>query len=253
MSQWDAHIYDTSLKFVADYGKEVVELLNPQKGETILDLGCGTGDLTAEIADKGAHVIGLDRSDMMLERARAKHSNIQFVKGDILTLSHSELVDAVFANASLHWVTKPEQAVNNIFKALKPGGRLVAELGGKGNVAKIIDSIQSTILSAGFQTTEMSEVFYFPSIGEYATLLEKSGFRVEFCQLFERPTLILKGSEGFQDWIRVFGILLFKNVPFSKQNELLQKAAELMAERLERDERYFADYVRLRVVARKLA
>jgi len=251
MSQWDAHLYDTSLKYVADFGCELVELLNPQKGENVLDLGCGTGDLTSEIASKGAKVIGLDLSEKMLERARQKFPQLNFVQGDILALSYPEPVDAVFANASLHWVTKPDLAAANIYKALKPGGRLVAELGGKGNVATIIDSIQTTVSEAGFQTANLNDIVYFPSIGEYASLLERNGFRVEFCQLFDRPTLIMKGAKGFEDWIKVFGILLFKNVPLSKQAELVSKAAELMASRLERDERYFADYVRLRIVARK--
>lgn len=252
MAAWDAHIYDTSLKFVADFGRELIDLLKPEKGETILDLGCGTGDLTNEIASKGAKVIGLDQSESMLEKARTKFGEIEFVNADAASFQLPEKVDAVFSNAALHWITKQDQVLNSIYNNLKPNGRLVAELGAKGNVEKIVNSIQTVIKNEDYKPVEMSDIFYFPSPGEYATLLEKNGFRVEFMQLFERPTMIMNVPQGFIDWIKVFGILLFQNVPLNQRPPLITKAAELMAQKLEKDERYFADYIRLRVVARKL-
>lgn len=252
MAEWDAHLYDTSLRFVADFGRELIDLLKPSKDETILDLGCGTGDLTNEIASKGARVIGLDQSESMLEKARSKFGKIEFINADATNFKLSEKVDAVFSNAALHWVTSQDQVLKSIYNSLKPNGRLVAELGAKGNVSKIVDSIQTVIKKEGFTPVEMSDIFYFPSPGEYATLLEKVGFRVEFMQLFERPTMIMNVPQGFIDWIKVFGILLFQNVPLNQRPSLITKAAELMAQRLETDERYFADYVRLRVVARKI-
>jgi trans-aconitate methyltransferase len=252
MSHWNAHLYDTSLKYVADYGKELVALLNPKKDERILDLGCGTGDLTIEIAQKGAHVIGLDNSETMLRRAREKYPKIEFMQGDAIDFKLEEPVDAVFSNAVLHWVTQQEMAVKNIYASLKKGGRFVAELGGKGNVHKIIESIQNVIAQAGYKTVDFNHVFYFPSIGDYATLLEKTGFQVEASYLFERPTLILNGEAGFRDWVNVFGILFFQNVPSNKKDELIAKAVEGMMKSLEKDDRYFADYVRLRVLASKV-
>ncbi|MDX1920688.1 MAG: methyltransferase domain-containing protein [Candidatus Caenarcaniphilales bacterium] len=253
MAEWDAHVYDTSLKFVSDYGKELIDLLKPQKGESILDLGCGTGDLTAEIASKGAKVIGLDQSATMLEKAKVKYSHLQFVNADAANFNLPEKVDAVFSNAALHWITDQYSVLKSVFASLKTNGRLVAELGAKGNVEKIVDSIQTVIKQGGYEQVQLSEIFYFPSPAEYATLLEKIGFRVEFMQLFERPTMIMDVPQGFIDWIKVFGILLFQNVPLNERPKLIQKAAELMAQKLEKDERYFADYIRLRVVARKLS
>jgi trans-aconitate methyltransferase len=252
MSQWNAHLYDTALKFVSDYGKDVVELLKPTKGETILDLGCGTGDLTAEIAASGAKTIGLDNSKTMLERASKKHPEIAFIYGEATDFTLEEPVNAVFSNATLHWVIDQEKALANVYKTLKPNGRLVVELGGKGNVHCIIDSIQKAISQAGYPTVELSDIFYFPSVGEYASLLEKVGFRVECCFLFERPTLIMNGAQGFKDWIDVLGIRLFQNVPINRRPEVIDQAVALMMIWLEKDERYFADYVRLRVAARKI-
>lgn len=252
MARWDAHVYDTSLKYVSDYGKELVDLLNPQQGEKILDLGCGTGELTQEIAKSGASVIGFDQSETMIERAKSKNGNIEYIVGDITSYKSSEEYDAVFSNAVLHWVTNQEEALSNVYGILKPNGRFVAELGAKGNVQTIIDSIQNVIKDSGYPTKEVSEVLQFPSIGEYANLLESHGFWIESLFQFKRPTLILDGVQGFINWINVFGILLFENVPTELKKELIEKAAKQMAEKLEKDERYFADYVRLRIVVRKI-
>lgn len=252
MSHWDAHVYDTSLKFVSDYGKEVVALLNAKPGETILDIGCGTGDLSAEIAAVGTKVIGLDNAEEMLQRAAKKYPQITFLKADAQDFKLDEPVDAVFSNAALHWIPNQESVLENIYRSLKTPGRLVVELGGKGNVQKIIDSIQASIIEAGYQTVQLGDIFYFPSIGEYASLLEKVGFEVETCHLFERPTLIMDGAEGFQNWINVLGIRLFQNVPLLKRQEVIDRAIALMMNKLEKDERYFADYVRLRVSAKKI-
>ncbi len=253
MSHWNAQVYDNSLKFVSDYGRELVGLLNPQKGERILDLGCGTGDLTIEISNAGAEVTGLDSSDNMLERARQKYPQLPFVKGEAESFSFNAPFDAVLSNAALHWINEGEQekTLKNIFQHLKPNARFVAEMGGKGNVQKITNSIQSTISEAGYKTVDLTNVFYFPSIGEYATLMEKVGFTVEACWLFERPTHILNGKDGLKDWVSLFGIHFFQNVPNSHHADLMSKAVDKMLQVLEKDERFFADYVRLRFIAKK--
>ncbi|MDJ0625758.1 MAG: methyltransferase domain-containing protein [Candidatus Caenarcaniphilales bacterium] len=251
MTRWDAHVYDTSLKYVADYGKELVDLLNPQKGESILDLGCGTGELSREIAKSGAIITGLDNSESMLEKAKSKNGNIKYLNQDITSFQASEEYDAIFSNAVLHWITNQDKVLENLCKALKPNGRLVVELGAKDNVATIIGSIQELIKEEGYPIKEVSDIVFFPSIAEYATLLESKGFWIESISQFKRPTLILDGVQGFINWINVFGIILFENVPKDIKPKLIEKAANSMARKLEKDERYFADYVRLRVVARK--
>ena len=100
--RWDAGAYDESFRFVSDHGASLVELLDPQPGERILDLGCGTGRLAAEIAARGAAVVGLDRDSAMLEVARAQFPGIEFVQGDGEALAVAGPFDAVFSNAALH-------------------------------------------------------------------------------------------------------------------------------------------------------
>jgi trans-aconitate methyltransferase len=114
----------------------VLALLNPQRGERILDVVCGTGHLTKLIAEAGAEVVG-DSSPEMVETARAASPDINFVVADAADFSFTEPFDAVFSNAALHWVTKAEQAVVCMAQSLKQGGRFVVELGGKGNIAAI--------------------------------------------------------------------------------------------------------------------
>jgi trans-aconitate methyltransferase len=251
MSNWDVSIYDNSLKFVSDYGVELVDLLHPLKGENILDFGCGTGDLTKVIADKGASVEGFDRSKTMIEGARKKFPTIKFHEGDFHNFKFDHQFDAVFSNAVMHWIQPAIEPIEFIFNTLKPGGRFVFEMGAKGNVKKIIDSIQETISQNGFKTVDEKNVVFFPSIGEYTPILEQAGFEVRFCQVFDRPTLLLNGVQSCVDWIKVFGIALLQNVPLGEQENIIEKASSLMATRLEKDERFFADYRRLRVVAFK--
>ncbi|MDX1918473.1 MAG: methyltransferase domain-containing protein [Candidatus Caenarcaniphilales bacterium] len=251
MSRWDAHVYDTSFRFVSEHGKELITLLKPQKGELILDIGCGTGEICHEIAQSGARVIGIDNSETMLERARQKWSDIEYLHADVSSFSLAEKADAIFSNAALHWVVDQRSALTNIYYALKPGGRMVAELGGKGNVKAVLESIQTTIERAGYQLAPLEEVFYFPSIAEYACLLEEIGFEVELCHLFPRFTPLNNPNEDYRNWINVFGILLFKNVPLTKRTELIAQAADLITDKLIQNDRYFVDYVRLRVVAHK--
>lgn len=252
MSHWNASIYDNSFKFVSEYGKELIELLRPQKGELILDLGCGTGDLTNQIALYGAQPIGLDQSETMLQRAKQKYNNLEFHQADATDFNFDAFFDAVFSNSVLHWIPEQDKVITNIHKALKKNGRFIAEMGAKGNVRKIIESIQNAIQAANFKNVPLEEVFYFPSLGQYASLLEKNGFAVEAAFMFERPTSIENGKADFKDWVNIFGVLFFQHVPISKKPEIVDQAISKMLKELEKNERYYADYVRLRIVAKKL-
>ena len=251
MSEWNANIYDHSFRFVSEYGRELIDLLNPQKGELILDLGCGTGDLTNQIAQRGAVVIGLDQSETMLERARSKYSQLEFQQADATDFCFEKPVDAIFSNAVLHWIPEQEKVIANIYKSLKKGGRFIAELGAKGNVNQIIQAIQNAICKADYKNVPLEEVFYFPSLGEYTSLLEKNGLMVSAAFSFERPTLFENGQADFRDWVNIFGILFFQNVPVSKRAKIIDSAVAEMLDNLAEDERHYADYVRLRIVARK--
>ena len=135
--RWDANLYDKSHSFVNQMAGGVLELLNAKPGERILDLGCGTGPLTQKIADSGASVVGVDASPSMIAKARETYPSLHFEVMDALAMSFAKPFDAIFSNAALHWVKPPEVAIAKMFDAIKPGGRLVLEMGGKGNVATI--------------------------------------------------------------------------------------------------------------------
>nr|WP_330220445.1 class I SAM-dependent methyltransferase [Neobacillus mesonae] len=101
---WDANLYDTNYSFVSKYGNSLVELLAPKQGEKILDLGCGTGDLANTIYEVGGDIVGVDKSETMVEQAIRKYPHIQFMVQDATDLDFHSQFDAVFSNAALHWV-----------------------------------------------------------------------------------------------------------------------------------------------------
>src|SRR5215217_4859847 len=123
--RWDSSLYDESFGIISAFGAGVVELLAPRPGERIVDLGCGTGALTAEIAAAGAEIVGIDASEAMIDRARELYPQLRFevAKGEEFTLEYP--VDAVFSSAALHWMSPPEAVAASVARALKPGGRFV--------------------------------------------------------------------------------------------------------------------------------
>ncbi|WP_334076103.1 MULTISPECIES: class I SAM-dependent methyltransferase [Paenibacillus] len=249
---WQPGMYDDKLGFVSAYGKGVVELLHPQKGERILDLGCGTGDLTQQIADAGADVSGMDLSAPMIEQARQKYPGLDFRVGDAESFRLPEPVDAVFSNAALHWMKDAGAVADSVRNALKPGGRFVAEFGGKGNVLAIVQCLAEVLRSDYGLDVGPLNPWYFPSLGEYSALLEEAGFRVTFAAHFDRPTLLGENREGLFHWLDGFAAGPFlSGFGQAEKKEIFQKVADLAEEQLYRDGSWYADYVRLRIVAVK--
>lgn len=248
--QWNAHLYDQRHSFVSQYGTNLVEILNPQKHENILDLGCGTGDLARIIMDLGSLVLGVDKSANMVEQAKLKYEDIPFEVMDATELDFEEEFDAVFSNATLHWVKPPDKALRCIHRSLKQGGRFVAEFGGKGNVQAITDEIIRQIRAEGLQFADSQFPWFYPSVGEYTSLMEEAGFRVTFAQHYDRPTQ-LDGAQGLQNWIEMFGDQLFNGIHEVKKQNIIRRVEENLKDALFEDGHWFADYKRIRVVAVK--
>jgi trans-aconitate methyltransferase len=245
-NSWDAEQYEGKHSFVWRLGAGVVELLAPQPSERILDLGCGTGQLTAEIAKKCAHAVGLDNSTNMIGQARQNYPGLTFVLGDAVSFHFEEPFDAVFSNAVLHWVKNADTAADSIARALRRGGRFVAEFGGHGNTRSILDALRAVL---GTEADARCP-WYYPSIGEYASVLERHGLEVRQAELFDRFTP-LEGETGMEDWLRMFCGSFFKGM---SADEVTAKVRELVG--LLRPERYSdgvwsVDYRRLRVLAVK--
>jgi trans-aconitate methyltransferase len=245
---WDPTLYDGRHAFVYQLAGELLNLLAAQPAERIVDLGCGTGHLTARIAEAGADVLGLDMSPAMIEQARANFPRLCFAVADATSFTVSEPVDAVLSNATLHWVQPPEAAVARIAAALKPGGRFVAEFGGRGCVQAIIEAANGA-LDGRFGACGP---WYFPSVGQYTPLLEGQGLEVRFATLFDRPTVLDDGERGLRNWIAMFAGPFFATLPDERREATLRQIEATLRPRLWKDDHWVADYRRIRLVAVKL-
>jgi trans-aconitate methyltransferase len=246
---WNATLYDGKHSFVWQHGAALVELLAPRPGERILDLGCGTGHLTAQLAAAGAEVVGIDSSAEMIKQARDSYPALRFELADARNFAGDEAFDAVFSNAALHWIREPEQVIRSIHHALKPEGRFVAELGGKGNVQTIATALDHAAQRLGHGPFESA--WYFPGVAEYATLLEGGGLEVTLALLFERPTQ-LQGEQSLREWVRMFAGWFLDRIAAAQRAEFLGLVEEEVRPLLYREGHWYADYRRLRVVARRM-
>ena len=251
-NQWKSALYESKHSFVWRYGADCLELLSPQIGDRILDLGCGTGRLTAQIAASGAIAIGIDQAPTMVAQAQQNYPDLQFEVADARNFQFAEPFDAVFSNATLHWIKEPEAVITCIWNALKPGGRFVAEFGGKGNINAIVTAINNALEAVGYPVQPQLNPWYFPSIGDYSMLLEKQGFSVTYATLFPRPTGLEDGENGLQNWLEMFANSFLQAIPANKRPSVIQHIENQLRPQLYRDGTWFADYKRLRVVATKV-
>jgi len=248
-NRWDSSLYDDKHSFVTRYGEDLLSLLAAQAGERILDVGCGTGHLTAAIAGTGAVAVGMDSSAEMLGKARESYPELEFFEADVRDFRVEAPFDAVFSNAALHWVTAAAEAAGCMARALKAGGRLVVEFGGKGNIGSIVEGVREAIREVSGR--DQQHQWYFPSIAEYGAVLESAGFEVEAAWLFPRFTP-LEGETGIRDWIRMFRGGMIGPLSEAELDAVLGIAEERLRGVLYRDGRWHADYKRLRVCARKV-
>jgi len=242
--RWDAAAYAEKGRFVADLAGDVVELLAPRAGEAILDLGCGDGALTERIAATGAMMTGADSSAAMVSAARARGLNVLDVSGDALPFDRE--FDAVFSNAALHWMPNAEAVIAGVYRALKPGGRIVAEMGGHGNIAAIRTALQAVLAQFGIDAEAIAASFY-PSPEHYRRLLEAAGFTVRSIALIPRPTPLPHGMDA---WLNTFrnGVLDLL-APADRAKAVAETVALLTPMLRDADGNWTADYVRLRFSA----
>lgn len=249
---WNAALYDDKMQFVSEYGKGVIDLLQPKKKERILDLGCGTGDLTFEISKSGALAAGFDFSAEMIEKACRKYPALSFKVENGEIFRTKEKYDAVFSNAALHWMKQADKVIDSVSQALKPGGRFVAEFGGKGNVAVVIQGM-TEVLAEEYGVVDVANrnPWYFPSIGEYSTLLEQAGFHVTYAHHFDRPTPLADGEKGLNHWLASFADDFFPELSPEEKTRVYEKVKRKIKPALYKEGVWIADYKRIRVVAIK--
>ena len=248
---WNPELYREQHDFVYKFGEEVVALLNPSKDETILDLGCGTGDLTHRISELCRQVIGIDASAEMIRAAHQKYERLALYHKDARDFELDHQFDAVFSNSVLHWIPEQEMVIKNINSHLKPGGRFVTEFGGKGCVHKILGGITETLDSSGVDYPPVERFLYYPSVSEYSSLLEKSGFEVSLAMLFDRPTELEGGRGGLNNFIEMFFSWFFEKVSPLEKEGLITRIEKRLETELFNDSSWVADYRRIRIMAIK--
>ena len=238
---WSAERYAATAHFVPAFGTPVLDLLAPKPGERILDLGCGDGVLTAKIAGAGAHVVAVDAAPDTIAAAKAKGLDARVTPGQ--SLGFEREFDAVFSNAALHWMHPPEVVLAGVARALKPGGRVVAEMGGHNNTAAIQTAFRAVLARRGIEWLDLSP-WYFPSAAAYQAKLEDAGFRVEEIAIVPRPTPL---EAGLSAWLDTFAEDFLNPLPPDDRAAAKQEIIDLL-EPILRDETglWIADYVRLR-------
>ena len=239
-SSWDAADYARVGGFVPALGAAALDLLDPQPGEAILDVGCGDGTLTLQIKERGAEVVGIDNSLSMVGAARAKGLDARLM--DAAELKFGEAFDAAFSNATLHWVLDKERAARAIWFALKNGGRFAGEFGGAGNLRRLREALDAELVGRGYRPP-VEQANWYPTAEEFAAVYEAAGFRNIEAELIERPTELDHGVAG---WVSVFraGWLDGAGVPDNERAAIAEATAE-------RHGSAQADYVRLRFIMRK--
>ena len=239
-SQWDAADYARFGGFVPALGEAALDLLDPQPGEHILDVGCGDGTLTEKIVQRGATVVGIDNSLSMVGAARVRGLDVRLM--DAAELKFAEAFDAAFSNATLHWVLDKERAARAIWFALKFQGRFAGEFGGTGNLARLREALDNELVIRGY-IPPIGAANWYPNVEEFAEVYETAGFTAIDARLIERPTMLEHGVAG---WVTVFrvGWMDRAGAPQDEQPAI----AAAVAAALDTD---IADYVRLRFMMRK--
>ena len=248
---WNPTDYDARFSFVTELGEELISQVDPQPGQRILDVGCGTGHLTAQMSKSGATTLGVDSDPNMIATAQREYPAAEWLVADFQELNPEEIptaaFDAALSNAALHWMPHQATVLRNIRSALRSGAAFVAEMGGSGNISTVDTAIRESLVACGL-TAELPNSF-FPTVAEESQLLEQASFRVDEMRWFPRPTPLNQG-ETVADWVANFRAALWNELPASTR-ELMRAEIESRAEQagLFRDSIWYIDYCRLRFIA----
>ncbi len=243
---WSAETYEKNARYVSDLGMPIVEWLDPKAGEHILDLGCGDGALTAKLQALGCKVIGVDSSPDFVQAAQSLGLDARLLDGHQIAFTHE--FDAVFSNAALHWMKRPDRVIAGVWQSLKPGGRFVGEFGGNGNISTIQAALHSAFRARDLDPDKINP-WYFPTIEDYRDRLEARGFSVNEMALISRPTPLPTEIGG---WLATFANPYTEKIAPAERDAFLAEVISRLEPTLRHNSGHWvADYVRLRFSATK--
>lgn len=242
--KWNSILYDKSQSFVSEYGNDLITLLPSDKNQCILDLGCGTGDLTMKLSEICDEVVGIDGSEEMIEAAKVKYPHLNFQVLDACLLPWENKFDIIFSNAVFHWILDQEILLKRIYIALKDRGSLISEFGAYGNISAIESAYSSVVPS-------YKSPFYFPTVESYSAVLKKAGFNIQKVYDYDRPTPLSDGKYGLRKWMTQFFSNNLSSYNNLEQENILKKVESLLENQLFDGEKWVADYRRIRVIVSK--
>ena len=243
---WDPDEYARHVRFVSELGQPLIDLLDPKPGERVLDLGCGDGVLTERLLSAGCQVVAIDSSPEQVWASLERGIDARIL--DARALGFENEFDAIFSNAVLHWVTDADLVLQQIQKALVPGGRLVAEFGGAGCVSTIRNALETALGRRGIDLNDANP-WYFPTGDDYRAKLEAHDFHIDMLSVFPRPTPL---PSDITVWLKIFGKSFLETVDKPERPQLLAEVRDILEPTLRTAEGvWVADYVRLRTAATK--
>jgi len=260
---WDAGDYNKHSSAQYEWARELISKLNLNGAESILDIGCGDGKVTALIGSylKKGNVTGIDSSADMVKMAKksfppAKHPNLSFIVLDASGLNFDSLFDVAFSNAVLHWVKDQMSVLQGVQKCLKKSGRILFQMGGKGNAQDIMDTLDELIKNEKwwhyFDKFPFPYFFYSPD--EYTQWLSEAGLITKRLELIPKD-MVQKGKEGLAGWARTTWMPYTQRVPDDQRNSFIEDIIDLYSEKFPIDDddkgMFHVKKVRLEVEALK--
>jgi trans-aconitate methyltransferase len=246
LQERNALSYETNTCSQIHRANGAIELLAIKTGERVLDIGCGDGYWSEQLARQGAEVVGFDSSPEKVNAARSR--NLEVKLGNAEELYFHQEFDAVFSHAALHWMRHADQVARGAFMALKPGGRFVGEFAGAKNALLIRRAIHEALERRSVDAQDI-DPWYLPSAHEYQQVLEQVGFHVTFISWFERPMVL---DYPVSEWIKTYGSPYLAALPVDAHAQFLEEVTEeLASDLLDSSGHWTVDYTRLRFRAEK--